>query len=255
MPADVSASPEYVIYARTSTRKRWRQRLRRQIAKLESFVADGRGQLIGSFQDVGQAEDETLEGRNTAIELAYQENAILLVTKIHRFSRDPIFVEDWLRVISLQTLSHRQASNSDLVRLARQALFEQVEWEEDQELRRFLDGRPPSNAPSDDGLVRRQLRARVRARKVCVIIRNLRRNGFTTFQAIADELNRIGVKTPTGRGEWKPNTVSREERTNRLHPTTTRFPKEIWNWFLPEIFETEEHAADWLDSVLSRDDQ
>ncbi|MEQ8229685.1 MAG: recombinase family protein [Rhodospirillales bacterium] len=255
MPADVFASPEYVIYARTSTRRRWRQRLRRQVSRLEAFVSDNRGHVIGSFRDIGQAEDETLSGRMTAIEQAYQENATLLVTSIDRFSRDPQFVEDWLRVIRLQTVSHPQASNSDLVRLARQELFRQVDWEEEQEQRRILDGRPPSNSPNDDGLMRRRIRARTRARKVSIVIKHLRRNGVSTLQVIADELNRIGVKTPTGRGEWKPNTVSREERTNRLHPTTTRFPKEIWNWFLPEIFETEEHAAVWLDSVLSRDDQ
>jgi hypothetical protein len=55
----------------------------------------------------------------------------------------------------------------------------------------------------------RTLRADARAADLAPIIAELRAAGATTLQAIAAELNRRGIPTATGRGDWSGKQVAR----------------------------------------------
>jgi len=55
----------------------------------------------------------------------------------------------------------------------------------------------------------RTARADARAADLAPIIAELRAAGATTLQAIAAELNRRGIPTATGRGEWRGKQVAR----------------------------------------------
>jgi DNA invertase Pin-like site-specific DNA recombinase len=52
-------------------------------------------------------------------------------------------------------------------------------------------------------------RARQQATNVAPTIQKLQASGATTLQAIADGLNRSGIPTASGRGEWQPVQVRR----------------------------------------------
>jgi hypothetical protein len=55
----------------------------------------------------------------------------------------------------------------------------------------------------------RTARADARASDLAPTIKELQASGTTTLQAIATELNRRGVRTATGRGEWSGKQVRR----------------------------------------------
>ena len=57
------------------------------------------------------------------------------------------------------------------------------------------------------GLAIRQSLAKERIASVLPVIRDLKENGFTTLQAIADEMNRRGISTARG-GIWYPSSVN-----------------------------------------------
>jgi hypothetical protein len=55
----------------------------------------------------------------------------------------------------------------------------------------------------------RVARADARATDLAPLIAELRASGVTTLQGIADALNRSGIPTPRGRGEWQAPQVRR----------------------------------------------
>jgi len=55
----------------------------------------------------------------------------------------------------------------------------------------------------------RTARADARASELAPIITDAQASGATTLQAIAAELNRRGIPTATGRGEWSGKQVAR----------------------------------------------
>jgi hypothetical protein len=55
----------------------------------------------------------------------------------------------------------------------------------------------------------RVARAVAKAANIAPIITEIRGAGVTTLRGIADELNRRGVPTPAGGGQWLPVQVSR----------------------------------------------
>lgn len=252
---------QYVIYARASTRRRYEQRLSYQIEDIEDFIAEREGQAIATFREVGQAEDENLPERLNAINLAIDEQAILIVRWIDRFSRDSDFVRRWLNMnLRLQTVSHPDASNEQLRTLAFAALERQVESEERLGEGRYR-ARQRNQRMGDDGTgaEARRRRARRRATRVMIVVRQLQRSGFDTLSAVADELNNIGVRTPSGRGRWTHTQVDRERRTLRLLDDQRdsdlgpiRFPYGVWERVLPQIFETEEQALAWIANQEAR---
>jgi hypothetical protein len=67
---------------------------------------------------------------------------------------------------------------------------------------RPLLGRPPASASAMG-------RARQHAAMVAPTIKKLQASGVTTLQDIAAELNKQGVSTPSGAGQWQPEQVRR----------------------------------------------
>ncbi len=63
--------------------------------------------------------------------------------------------------------------------------------------------------PGDKTRKLRTERANAHAAKIAPTIKKLQAAGAATLQAIADGLNRSGVPTPSGRGEWQPAMVAR----------------------------------------------
>jgi hypothetical protein len=55
----------------------------------------------------------------------------------------------------------------------------------------------------------RTARADAHAAGLAPIIKSLQASGVTTLRAIAAELNRRGIQTPRGRGEWDATKVRR----------------------------------------------
>lgn len=248
----------YVIYARASTRRRHRQRIDRQIEDIRSFVEGYAGEVIDTFQEVGQAEDETLPERLNAINLAIDERAILIVRYVDRFSRDSNFVRGWLNQnLRLQTISHPNSSSDQLQMLAYEALERQVEHEERLREGR-LRARRRGRRMGDDGsgAETRRHRAMRRAIRVMVIVKHLQRNGFHTLRAVAEELNRIGVRTPSGEGTWTHTQVARERLAESIYRDNVegelgpvRFPPGVWQRVLPSVFVTENQGIAWVDAA------
>lgn len=88
-------------------------------------------------------------------------------------------------------------------------------------MRRRLD-------PGQDGINNELMNKRAadaRAEAFGPTIRNLRKAGFVSIQAIARELNKRGIRTPQG-GKWHMTTVTRLlERLNRLDRVSRSQPR------------------------------
>jgi hypothetical protein len=63
--------------------------------------------------------------------------------------------------------------------------------------------------PRRAGTAAVQARADERAADLAPIVKELQAAGVTTLRGIADGLNRSGIPTPRGRGEWQAAQVER----------------------------------------------
>jgi DNA invertase Pin-like site-specific DNA recombinase len=210
-----------IVYRRVSTKKQGESGLGleaqdRDIAIFLDSYAEQPFEVIGTFTDVESGTKADRVELNRALELARKEGATILVAKLDRISRSVAFIATLLedKRVGLRVASMPYADKFQLHIYA--ALAEQE--------REFISKRTKAalaeakargvklgglRAKTMDRNIKWIGQADKRAEKVWPTIRDRRAAG-ATYQAIADELNALGVTTARG-GKWHPTTVKNAE--------------------------------------------
>ncbi len=212
----------FIIYRRVSTRKQGDSGLGleaqdRDIGIFLDSYAEQPFEVIGTFTDVESGSKADRIELSRALELASQEAATIIVAKLDRISRSVAFIATLLedKRVGLRVASMPYADKFQLHIYA--ALAEQE--------REFISKRTKAalaeakargvklgglRAKTRDRNIRWIAQADKRAEKVWPTIRDRRAAGGT-YQAIANELNSLGVTTARG-GKWHPTTVKNVEQ-------------------------------------------
>jgi len=204
----------FVIYTRVSTKSQGKSGLgleaqRRDINLYLQNYAPAH-EILGIYKEVVTGAKSDREELIKAIDLARSKNAILLVSKLDRLSRDVEFIAGLIKRVTLRVAAMPNADNFQLHIYA--ALAEQE--------RAFISLRTKQAlqiAKSRGvklGTARPEARRRVEvikanadvfASKVIETIR-VHRSANRTYAYIAAELNKLGVPTARG-GKWHGSTV------------------------------------------------
>ena len=212
----------FIIYRRVSTRKQGDSGLGleaqdRDIGIFLDSYAEQPFEVIGTFTDVESGSKADRIELSRALELASQEAATIIVAKLDRISRSVAFIATLLedKRVGLRVASMPYADKFQIHIYA--ALAEQE--------REFISKRTKAalaeakargvklgglRAKTRDRNIRWIEQADKRAEKVWPAIRDRRAAG-ATYQAIANELNSLGVTTARG-GKWHPTTVKNIEQ-------------------------------------------
>lgn len=212
---------KFIIYTRVSTKKQGDSGLgleaqERDIAIFLDSYAETPFEVIGRFQDVESGAKADRPELQKAIELARRERATILVAKLDRISRSVAFIATLIedKRLGLRVASMPYADKFQLHIYA--ALAEQE--------REFISKRTKAALKEAkargvrlggyrEQTLKRNVFAKAKADEhAAKIWRTVetRRNAGATYQAIADELNALGVKTARG-GAWYPTTVKNIE--------------------------------------------
>lgn len=213
---------KYVAYYRVSTKQQGRSGLGLEAQKstIIKFISDG--ELIGEFTDI---ESGTRKGNNKrdemlkAISLCKTENAILLIAKLDRLSRNVSFIttlmESGIEFIAcdmphankftIHVFAALAEQEADMISLrVKEALLELK--------KKGIKLGKPENLT--DNARKKGCEIRMKSAinnennsKAEAFIRSLRANGIS-IQKITDELNRLGFQTSRG-FKFHPNQVMR----------------------------------------------
>ena len=204
----------FVIYTRVSTKSQGKSGLGLEAQQrdiqiyLENYAPDH--QILGEFQDIDSGSKSGREALNQAVQLAKAEDAVLLVSKLDRLSRDVEFIAGLIKRATIRVAAMPTADNFQLHIYA--ALAEQE--------RNFISLRTKSalamakergvklggSRPQANKKHQAQKdQADANARRVLDTIL-AHRNDNRTYAEIAEELNRLAVPTARG-GKWYNSTV------------------------------------------------
>ena len=204
----------FVIYTRVSTKSQGKSGLGLEAQQrdiqlyLDNYAADH--EILGELQEIESGSKSSREKLQEAVELAKAEDAVLLVSKLDRLSRDVEFIAGLIKRATIRVAAMPTADNFQLHIYA--ALAEQE--------RHFISLRTKSalamakergvklgGARSQANKKHKVLKAQAdaHARKVLDTI-IAHRNANRTYAQIAEELNRLAVPTARG-GKWHNSTV------------------------------------------------
>ena len=204
----------FVIYTRVSTKSQGKSGLGLEAQQrdiqiyLDNYAPDH--QILGEFQDVESGSKSGREALNQAVQLAKAEDAVLLVSKLDRLSRDVEFIAGLIKRATIRVAAMPTADNFQLHIYA--ALAEQE--------RNFISLRTKAALAMAKergvklGTARPEAKKRVAAikasadafaKKVIDTIVSLRKDN-KTYAEIAFELNKLGGPTARG-GNWYGTTV------------------------------------------------
>ena len=204
----------FVIYTRVSTKSQGKSGLGLEAQQrdiqlyLDNYAADH--EILGELQEIESGSKSSREKLQEAVELAKAEDAVLLVSKLDRLSRDVEFIAGLIKRVTIRVAAMPTADNFQLHIYA--ALAEQE--------RNFISLRTKSALAMAKergvklGTARPEAKKRVAAikasadafaKKVIDTIVSLRKDN-KTYAEIAFELNKLGVPTARG-GNWYGTTV------------------------------------------------
>ncbi|SIO00719.1 recombinase family protein [Vannielia litorea] len=209
----------YVTYKRVSTSEQGRSGLgldaqERDIQLFLETYSDVPFEVLGEFTDVLSGTDDERPELAKAIELAKRTGAELLIAKLDRLSRRVSFISALMEDSKL-SLRVAQMPYADKFQLHIYAALAEQE-------RDFISKRTKAALAEAkrrgvvlggmrDATMKRneavKANAQRRAEKVEGVVVPLRQNGLS-LRAIAEELNRVGVKTARG-GQWQASQVKR----------------------------------------------
>ena len=209
----------FVIYTRVSTKSQGKSGLGLEAQQrdirlyLDNYAPDHR--IVAELQDIESGSKSNREALNQAVQLAKAEDAVLLVSKLDRLSRDVEFIAGLIKRVNIRVAAMPTADSFQLHIYA--ALAEQE--------RNFISLRTKSALAMAKergvklGTARPEATKRIAtikanadalAKKVIDTIVSLRKDN-KTYAEIAFELNRLGVQTARG-GSWYGTTVRNYER-------------------------------------------
>ena len=204
----------FVIYTRVSTKSQGKSGLgldaqQRDIQLYLDNYASGH-EIIGEFQEVVTGAKSNREQLNAALDLAKAEDAVLLVSKLDRLSRDVEFIAGLIKRVTIRVAAMPTADNFQLhiyAALAEQernfiSLRTKAALAMAKERGVKLGGARPQANNRHEVL---KAQADAHARKVLDTI-IAHRNANRTYAEIAEELNRLAVPTARG-GKWHNSTV------------------------------------------------
>lgn len=209
----------FVIYTRVSTKSQGKSGLGLEAQQrdirlyLDNYAPDHR--IVAALQDIESGSKSNREALNQAVKLAKAEDAVLLVSKLDRLSRDVEFIAGLIKRVNIRVAAMPTADSFQLHIYA--ALAEQE--------RNFISLRTKSALAMAKergvklGTARPEAKKRIAtikasadafAKKVIDTIVSLRKDN-KTYAEIAFELNRLGVQTARG-GSWYGTTVRNYEK-------------------------------------------
>jgi DNA invertase Pin-like site-specific DNA recombinase len=225
----------FVAYYRVSTARQGRSGLGReaQVAAVRAYLNGGDWHLVGEFEEVESGRRNTRPELDRALKLAQLHRVPLVVAKVDRLTRSAAFLQRLLdseveilfcdlpkiegptgRFLLRQMASVAELEADLISARTKSALaaFKERESKKPTGQRRRLGGRRRTRLTDDARASGREViaeRARQRAANMADTIKAIQATGATTLQGIADELNRRGIPTAAGRGEWQPTQVQR----------------------------------------------
>ena len=250
----------YVAYLRKSTEKQRIFSLLEQERLIREYVRLHRGVLLGIYREVGsERQNDDLPERDRAImqTLADAEvfgSTTLLVKSIDRLTREDQYFDTLMEMgLRVRDVSQPTATPTRLRVKVQEAWllneFKQGRAIFRNELRRKaggVSGDPTRGASRTDKSIRF-------SHMIWPIIRRLQRRGITSLNAIANELNRIGVVTRTKKGKNGKKAKWRREQVKRVceanaETRQTLYAPNMDRSRTRNAFETEEAWVNWWTS-------
>ncbi len=216
---------KFVAYYRVSTERQGKSGLGLEAQRdmVRELLNGGRWQLIGEFTEI---ESGTVKDRpmlKAALELAKKNKATLIVAKIDRLARQPLFIEQMLAgkvpfmcadqpelnqftaqgEFMLRMLSAMGKLERDYISARTKAALAVLK-KKGKKL-----GSPTPKIGSAIGVESIKAKADAYADRVGPVVRDImRKSGATTLREIAAALTARGIETPRGNSEWHISQVS-----------------------------------------------
>ena len=216
---------KFVAYYRVSTERQGKSGLGLEAQRdmVRELLNGGRWQLIGEFTEI---ESGTVKDRpmlKAALELAKKNKATLIVAKIDRLARQPLFIEQMLAgkvpfmcadqpelnqftaqgEFMLRMLSAMGKLERDYISARTKAALAVLK-KKGKKL-----GSPTPQIGSAIGVESIKAKADAYADRVGPVVRDIKRkSGATTLREIAAALTARGIETPRGNSEWHISQVS-----------------------------------------------
>jgi DNA invertase Pin-like site-specific DNA recombinase len=221
---------KYVAYFRVSTKRQGASGLglEAQEAAVDGYVA-GRGEVIGRFTEIESGRRNDRPQLNEAIATAKRNDAVLVIAKLDRLSRNVLFTAQLMASsVKFVCCDMPEADDTTIYifaaiaqREARRTAERTAEALQAAKARGVKLGthHPSTAAGAALGRLKAELTNRARAadhaERVAVVVDEIRAAGVTTLVGVAKALNARGEKTARG-GKWRHETVSRIlKRTGR----------------------------------------
>lgn len=214
---------KFVSYIRVSTKRQGESGLglEAQQEAVERYIS-GKGELIAEYREVASAKRKRRPKLMEALNHCKKEKAVLVVAKLDRLSRNVAF----LSALMESKVDFICCDNPHATKFTIHILAAVAEFEREQISKRTKDALAAAKRrgvelgktmKGKNGLRARQIkRADEFAKEMEPTINQLRKEGFKTLMAIAEELNRRNVPTywqgreaATGKERWHIPTVHR----------------------------------------------
>ena len=218
--AESASSRRYVAYFRVSTPRQGASGLGLQAQQqaVQNFLSQHGGKLLASFTEVRTGKNESRPQLAEALRLCRLSNAILLIAKLDRLSRNAAFLltlqNSSTRFVACDTPDMNEATIGILAVIAeteRKAIAERTRVALAAARARGVRLGNPALLPGNrhKALVASQAaasKAAHRAHELSEIIAEARRGGCTSLRSVATYLNDLGIATPRG-SKWHASGV------------------------------------------------
>lgn len=213
---------KYVAYFRVSTRRQGASGLglEAQEAAVDGYVA-GRGEVIGRFTEIESGRRNDRSQLNEAIALCKRDDAVLVIARLDRLSRNVLFTAQLLdagvrfvacdnpganetTILIMATLAQAEAkTTAERTRAALAAAKARGVKLGAHNARTAL----ALSAGRSRAIESRAAKADAWAQRNIRLVRGLQKSGLTTLEAVAGELNAMRVPARRG-GKWYAKTVA-----------------------------------------------
>jgi DNA invertase Pin-like site-specific DNA recombinase len=212
--AILSSMIDAVSYYRVSTDKQGESRLglEAQREAVQRYARDNGLHILNEYTEIESGRNDHRPVLHAAIEVCKAKNALLLIAKLDRLGRNVAFISKLME----SRVEFIAVDNPHATKLILHVLAAFAEHERDLISRRTKEAL--KIAKSRGVKLGRNAAILAKANKIKSVefaksmkptIQKIKANGNETIRSIASELNRLKVKTATGKGKWHNHTVYR----------------------------------------------
>ena len=198
---------EYVCYIRCST-KTQNNGLEAQQKTIDNFIASHGGTIADTFVEQVSGRKNNRDELNKALKLCKKTGATLLVAKLDRLSRRVSFIASLMESnIKFRVAEMPEADEFMLHIHASCASHEarQISSRTKQALAVLKEKGVKLGSPLNPI---RAAQAKEFASTITPHVEEIRQSGITSWNGIANQLNKLGIKTSTG-GKWYPASIQK----------------------------------------------